>query len=129
MGPMAKNHESIAQAFVKHYYTIFDSDRSKLGSLYRQQSMLTYEDKKGLGQQQIVEIFKNLKFKSISHQIKTCDAQPSGSGGIIVYVQGDLKVDGGPNAVKFGQMFQLIPTDATGSNFWVHNDIFRLNYG
>jgi len=124
-----QNADQIAHAFVQHYYTMFDSDRSKLGSLYRSNSMLTYEDKKGLGQQKILEIFKNLKFKTVSHQVKTVDSQPSGSGGILVYVQGDLKVDGGPNPVKFGQLFQLIPTDASGSNFWVHNDIFRLNYG
>jgi len=121
--------DTIAQAFVKHYYTIFDSDRSKLGVLYRKQSMLTYEGKKGMGPEQIMNILKGLKFKTVSHSVKSCDAQPSGSGGIIVYVQGDLKVDGGPNPVKFGQMFQLVPTDKTSSNFWVHNDIFRLNYG
>jgi hypothetical protein len=82
-----------------------------------------------MGCQQIMAILKGLKFKTVSHKVISVDAQPSGSGGILVYVQGDLKVDGGPNAVKFGQMFQLIPTDSTGSNFWLHNDIFRLNYG
>lgn len=49
--------------------------------------------------------------------------------GILIMVNGDIKVDDQQNALKFSQTFQLIPTDAQCSNFWIYNDIFRLNYG
>jgi hypothetical protein len=36
--------------------------------------------------------------------------------------------DGGNNALKFAQTFHLMPTDSNKTNFYVHNDVFRLNY-
>lgn len=56
----------------------------------------------------------------------TCDSQPVPGGGILTQVTGDLAVDGSPNPIKFAQTFHLLPT-AAGS-WYVHNDIFRLNY-
>ncbi len=34
MSESSSPFEQIGMAFVKHYYTVFDSDRSKLGPLY-----------------------------------------------------------------------------------------------
>jgi hypothetical protein len=61
---------------------------------------------------------QSLAFKKVAHLIKTVDVQPSGCGGLMVFVCGDLKVDDGEHAVKFSQVFHLMP-DASGTNFWV----------
>ena len=39
------------------------------------------------------------------------------------------QVEGEANALKFGQVFLLMPTAPNSQNFYVHNDVFRLNYG
>ena len=92
---------------------------------------------------------QSLAFKKAAHAIKTVDVQPSGCGGLIVFVCGDLKVravlsahlapmcnalprfaqvDEDKNAIKFAQVFHLMP-DSTGTNYWVRerflSPIFR----
>ena len=128
---MASNQQQIEQigrAFVSHYYTTFDKDRSQLGPLYQPQSLLSFEGANFVGPQQIVEKFVSLPFKALQHEIKSCDCAPSAAG-ILVFVTGDLKVDGEANPLKFSQVFLLIPVQPNTSNFYVHNDVFRLNYG
>mgnify|MGYP002402828626 CR=1 FL=1 len=34
MAQAAPNVDAVAQAFVRHYYSVYDQDRSKLGGLY-----------------------------------------------------------------------------------------------
>lgn len=42
-------------------------------------------------------------------------------------VTGDLAVDGNVTTpLKFAQTFHLMPN---GASWYIHNDIFRLNYG
>ena len=45
--------------------------------------------------------------------------------GIVVFVSGQLLVEGETHPLKFSQVFHLLP--ANGSYF-VLNDMFRLNY-
>ncbi|KAL0764649.1 hypothetical protein CaCOL14_012950 [Colletotrichum acutatum] len=52
---MANNFEEIAKQFIEFYYNQFDSDRKGLASLYREQSMLTFESASSLGVNSIVE--------------------------------------------------------------------------
>jgi len=128
----APNINAIGAAFVKHYYTLFDSkveDRGKLANLYQPSSKMTFEGAFFQGAAAIVGKLTSLNFKKVLHNPKSVDCQPSGCGGILVIVCGDLKLDDSENPVKFSQIFHLMPTDATAKNFWVHNDIFRLNYG
>jgi hypothetical protein len=125
---MANQIEQIGRAFVQHYYTTFDKDRSQLGPLYQADSLLTFEGQSFQGADQIVAKFKDLKFGQIAHVVKSCDCAPSAAG-ILVFVTGDLKVEGEANALKFGQVFLLLPTAPNSQNFYVRNDVFRLNYG
>lgn len=90
--------------------------------------MLTFEGQSFQGSAAIVEKFKSLPFRAITHDVKSCDVAPSAAG-ILVFVTGDLKVEGEANALKFGQVFLLLPTAPNSQNFYVHNDVFRLNYG
>ncbi|GAV73520.1 NTF2 domain-containing protein [Cephalotus follicularis] len=119
--------ESVARAFVLHYYTTFDANRAGLANLYQDGSMLTFEGQKIQGSQNIVAKLTNLPFQQCQHSISTVDFQPSGpAGGMLVFVSGNLQLAGEQHALKFSQMFHLMPT-AQG-NFYVLNDIFRLNY-
>ncbi|EXX59491.1 Ntf2p [Rhizophagus irregularis DAOM 197198w] len=112
---------TLASQFVQYYYQVFQSDRSNLKPLYRDDSMLTFEGAPFKGVNDIIG-----KLTQVAHRIATLDAQPSINNGIIVMVTGELLIDQETNATRFSQAFQLIPDSG---NYWVLNDVFRLNYG
>ncbi|KAF5479835.1 hypothetical protein F2P56_000624, partial [Juglans regia] len=121
------NPDDVAKAFVEHYYSTFDSNRAALANLYQDGSMLTFEGQKIQGAQNIVAKLTSLPFQQCKHAITTVDCQPSGpAGGMLVFVSGNLQLVGEQHALKFSQMFHLIPTPQ--GSFYVLNDIFRLNY-
>ncbi|XP_026385477.1 nuclear transport factor 2A isoform X1 [Papaver somniferum] len=118
--------EAVSKAFVEHYYTTFDANRGSLGSLYQEGSMLTFEGQQIQGSQNIVAKLNSLPFQQCKHTITTVDCQPSGpAGGMLVFVSGSLQLAGEQHALKFSQMFHLMPAQNT---YYVLNDIFRLNY-
>ncbi|GMP40347.1 hypothetical protein CsSME_00010824 [Camellia sinensis var. sinensis] len=89
--------------------------------------MLTFEGQKIQGSQGIVAKLTSLPFQQCQHSITTVDCQPSGpAGGMLVFVSGNLQLVGEQHALKFHQMFHLMPTPQ--GSFYVLNDIFRLNY-
>ncbi|KAK7280865.1 hypothetical protein RIF29_08404 [Crotalaria pallida] len=119
--------DALAKAFVDHYYSTFDSNRAGLANLYQDASMLTFEGQKIQGAQNIVAKLTSLPFQQCQHQIVTVDCQPSGvNGGMLVFVSGNLQLAGEHHALKFSQMFHLIPTPQ--GSYYVNNDVFRLNY-
>lgn len=119
-------YNTVATEFCKFYYEKFDSDRSQLGNLYREQSMLTFETSQVQGTKDIVEKLAGLPFAKVAHRISTLDAQPaSPQGDILVMVTGELMIDDEQNAQRYSQVFHLIPD---GNSYYVFNDIFRLNY-
>jgi len=119
---------AIANQFVTFYYSQFDRDRSGLGPLYRDQSMLSWEASAFQGSTAIVEKLAGLPFAKVQHKVSTIDAQPSSPtvASILVSVSGLLIVDDGEHPLQFSQVFQLIPE---GGSYYVLNDIFRLIYG
>eukprot|EP00002_Diphylleia_rotans_P022096 TRINITY_DN431_c0_g1_i1.p1 TRINITY_DN431_c0_g1~~TRINITY_DN431_c0_g1_i1.p1 ORF type:complete len:125 (-),score=17.33 TRINITY_DN431_c0_g1_i1:643-1017(-) len=119
---------SVATAFVKFYYDTFDSNRAGLSSLYREESMLSYEGANIRGQVAIVEKLTSLPFTQIRHHIDTFDAQPGLNGSVVVFVTGKLMVDDSPAPLRFCQVFQLVPVPG-GQGFFCYNDVFRLVYG
>merc|ERR1712137_766725 len=116
----------IGKAFVQHYYKEFDSNRINLQQLYKEPSMLTFENEQFMGMQTIMQKLTTLQFTSVTHQVLTIDSQPTPSGGVLTFVTGKLVVDGSPNPLNFAQTFHLCPE---GASWYIHNDIFRLNYG
>ena len=120
----------MGKAFITHYYQQFDQPaaaRASLQTLYKDGSMLTFEGEQFMGMQAIMQKLTTLQFSTVAHKITTCDAQPCPSGGILVMVTGDLAVDGQlDKPLKFAQTFHLMPN---GASWYIHNDIFRLNYG
>ncbi|KAL3818700.1 hypothetical protein ACJIZ3_004605 [Penstemon smallii] len=119
--------DAVAKAFVEHYYSTFDSNRAGLATLYQDSSMLSFEGQKFQGTQSITSKLTSLPFQQCKHHITTVDCQPSGpAGGMVVFVSGNLQLAGEQHALKFSQMFHLMPTPQ--GSFYVLNDIFRLNY-
>ena len=124
---MSQNQDpnAIGKAFVSHYYGLFDSNRGALSGLFNEKSMMTYEGSQHAGVKSIMEKLSTLKFQTVKHETKTMDVQPSGAGGLIVVVTGDIFVDGGNNGIKFCETFHLMKSE---NSFWIHNSVFRLNY-
>lgn len=92
--------------------------------------MLSFEGTSIMGQDEIVKKLVGLSFQKVQHQISTCDCQPTTAvqpNGIIVSVSGNLILDDEGQLMKFAQCFHLLPDAANPGNYWVHNDIFRLN--
>jgi len=117
---------AVATAFVGHYNTTFDADRAQLAPLYQDGSMLTFEGTQIQGQAAIIEhLATKLTFQTSQTHVTTMDAQPT-NGGILVYVTGNIVVDGdAEKALKYSHIFHLLPA---GEAFWVQNDMFRLTY-
>ncbi|KAI8379999.1 hypothetical protein EDC96DRAFT_473405 [Choanephora cucurbitarum] len=117
----------VAKAFTDFYYQTFDTNRAGLVSLYRNESMLTFEGQQFASANNIAEKLTSLPFSKVVHKVSTIDAQPSNPNGgtIIVNVTGGLLIDDNENPQLFSQTFHLIPE---GSSYWVYNDIFRLCY-
>lgn len=100
--------ETVAKAFVEHYYTTFDANRAGLANLYQDASMLTFEGQHIQGSQSIVAKLTGLPFQQCKHTISTVDCQPSGpAGGVIVFVSGNLQLAGEQHALKFSQVYLL----------------------
>ncbi|KAL9328858.1 hypothetical protein ACSQ67_003861 [Phaseolus vulgaris] len=136
--------DTLAKAFVEHYYSTFDTNRPSLANLYQDASMLTFEGQKIQGASNIVAKLTSLPFQQCHHTISTVDCQPSGvNGGMLVFVSGNLQLAGEQHTLKFSQvlppplplslslslfvrMFHLMPTPQ--GSYYVLNDIFRLNY-
>ncbi|EIE88363.1 hypothetical protein G6F46_007265 [Rhizopus delemar] len=118
--------DSVAKSFVDYYYSTFDTNRAALISLYKEESMLTFEGQQFKGTASINEKLTSLPFQKVVHNVNTLDAQPGSpsSSSLIVTATGHLTVDDSPNPLMFCQTFHLV---SEGNSFWVYNDIFRLN--
>lgn len=102
----AMDPDSVAKAFVEHYYSTFDANRAGLANLYQDGSMLTFEGQKIMGSPNIVAKLTSLPFQQCQHQISTVDCQPSGpAGGMLVFVSGNLQLAGEQHALKFSQVY------------------------
>ncbi|KAH8884672.1 nuclear transport factor 2 [Thozetella sp. PMI_491] len=119
------NFEDVAKEFVGFYYNTFDADRKGLASLYRPNSMLTFESASVLGSNAIVEKLAGLPFQKVKHQLATLDAQPSLNDGVLILVTGQLLVDEEQRPMSYTQTFHLQRDD---HGYFVYNDVFKLVY-
>ncbi|WP_405640009.1 nuclear transport factor 2 family protein [Streptomyces uncialis] len=123
---------SIASAFAGHYYTTFDNyeARDGLASLYRPESMLTWEGSQLQGASSIVEQLKKPELKVVKHQIASQDSQPAPGNGVLVTVTGSLAIDNAfDKPMLFTETFNLAPIPGQPGGFFVYNQIFRLVFG
>mmetsp|Transcript_3302 Transcript_3302/g.4038 ORF Transcript_3302/g.4038 Transcript_3302/m.4038 type:complete len:122 (-) Transcript_3302:20-385(-) len=117
--------DEVAKAFVQHFYQTFDTNVAALSGLYAPNSVLTFEGTQVSGTQNIMAKLSGVG--QVKHDIKSMDVQPSQSqNAIIIFVTGSIKI-GGDNPLHFCEMFQLVSTGPGA--YYVHNNVFRLNYG
>eukprot|EP00736_Rhodelphis_marinus_P001846 Rmarinus@m.18862 len=125
----------IATQFVSFYNNLFDTNRDGFGPLYVDQSMLTIEKDQLMGGPSIIAKLKSLP--KTRTQVKTMDAQPAFQDpmnaqspmGVVVFVTGDVVLEGEMNPVKFSQVFHLRPHPQQAGMFFIYNQMFRLNWG
>lgn len=87
--------------------------------------MLTFEGQQVQGSQNILQKLKSIG--KVHHTVKSMDVQPSkDASALVIFVTGSITIDG-ENPLHFCEFFQLVST-APGQ-YYVHNDVFRLNYG
>ena len=60
------------------------------------------------------------------HNVSSMQAQPTPANSILILVNGDIKIEGQDNILKFSQLFQLAQ-DPQNNSFFIQNDIFSLN--
>lgn len=118
--------DQVAQAFAHHYYDTFKNNRPGLSGLYQNESIMSWEGKRHVGQQAIVQHLVNLPFTKIEHKLSTLDAQPSVAQGVMVFITGQILTENESQPLKFSQVFHLVQV---GGSYMVSNDMFRLNYG
>ena len=85
-------HLAKSQAFITYYYQLFEANRPALATLYQDASMLSFEGQKVMGAQQIMTKMSSLAFGACKVLISSKDFQPSVSGGIMVFVTGNIMV-------------------------------------
>lgn len=127
---MANNIDEIASNFAQFYYQTFATSRPSLSALYQPHSLLTLEGTTQQGPNDIIAKLSTLPALTPAspYAIDTLDAQPSNAhGGLLIFVTGRLQVEGESNPLRFSQTFQLCPNGP--GQYFVQNDIFRLNYG
>mmetsp|Transcript_23843 Transcript_23843/g.49391 ORF Transcript_23843/g.49391 Transcript_23843/m.49391 type:complete len:89 (+) Transcript_23843:360-626(+) len=87
--------------------------------------MLTFEGQQVQGSENIIGKLKAVG--TVKHTVKTIDIQPSSSqNSIVIFVTGAIQI-GGDNPLHFCEFFHLCSTGP--GQYYVHNDVFRLNYG
>lgn len=90
--PLPRRRCCCPQAFLDYYYNLFSTNRAGLATLYQEPSMLTFEGQKFQGVQAIVNKLAALPFAQCRVQRLSSDFQPSISGGILVFVTGNIQV-------------------------------------
>jgi len=123
-------HASIlGNTFVLQYYTLLNTNPSKLFHFYKERSMLThgYEDGEAaevfMGQENISKKFQSLGLNQCTVTLSVVDCQHSENGGILIMVLGSM-CPKGDVPKKFVQTFYLaVQTEPAG--YYVLNDIFR----
>mmetsp|Transcript_9137 Transcript_9137/g.26106 ORF Transcript_9137/g.26106 Transcript_9137/m.26106 type:complete len:124 (+) Transcript_9137:116-487(+) len=119
--------EEVAKAFVGHFYQSFDSNVDALAGLFNPTSMMTFEGQQFQGPENIIGKLKGVG--KVVHAVKSMDVQPGNTpSSLMIFVTGTVQIgEGNANPLHFCEFFCLVSTGP--GQYYVHNDIFRLNYG
>ncbi|PAA61849.1 hypothetical protein BOX15_Mlig022657g1, partial [Macrostomum lignano] len=117
------NFAQIGQQFTEAFYGTLQTNKEQLVNFYHDQAMLTYEGSQVQGKAGILEKYKSLSFQRIAAAVTNADYQPM-ENGVLIAVNGQLKVDDSPQALAFCESFLL---RNFGGNFAIVNHVFRLS--
>tara|TARA_B110000093_G_C12944151_1_gene399342 strand:- start:113 stop:508 length:396 start_codon:yes stop_codon:yes gene_type:complete len=119
----------VGRCFVAQFYPTFGTNRSQLGGVYRDSSLMTMQGKQLQGVGNIMCWFKQGITFSIARfetEAEDIDCHPSPDGGIIISVSGKVLVDDEKRPLKFSDMFYLSEDQGT---WFVSNQIFQITGG
>ena len=122
-----ENFEQVGIGFTTQYYNTFQSNRAALSKCYRSNSLITYNGEKLSGADNILQKLTNLPMQNVQFQIQIQDCHPSLSGGVLVFVDGDLRPDGEEHSLRFAELFHLARED--NNSWYISNQIFRIMGG
>ncbi|KAF4403937.1 hypothetical protein G4B88_014393 [Cannabis sativa] len=98
--------DSVSKAFMEHFFSTFDTSRANLGHVHV--DLRRSEVPRG---PEHCRQARSLPFEQYKHNISIVDFQPSGpAGGMLVFVNDNFQLAGEQHALKFSQMFDLMPT-------------------
>ncbi|KOS15889.1 ran protein binding protein [Malassezia pachydermatis] len=112
--------------FVPQYYTLMNSDPSRLHCFYTKKSTMVHASENedatpNVGQQDIHAKIESLGFENTKVYVSNVDSQSSADGGIVIQVLGEMSNKNGPWR-RFVQTFFLAEQP---NGYYVLNDIFR----
>ncbi|CUT98954.1 nuclear transport factor 2 [Echinococcus multilocularis] len=111
--------DTLGEVFVKTYYEQLQLNRNNVDM-----ALMTYEGTKIQGKQAIAKHFQGLCWTTIAVNVSTCDCQPVDNG-YLVFVNGQLKVDNGEQALPFSEFFLL---KKVGDRVVILHSMFRLHF-
>ncbi|KAF5823650.1 putative nuclear transport factor 2, NTF2-like domain superfamily [Helianthus annuus] len=124
--------QELAEAgrFVRRFFELLDTNPAELTSMFdNESSVFIYGRENGttVGVDGIVGKLTALSSKGCTHKITTMDSLlcEREDRGILVSVNGRLKVDGFDHDLVFSQMFFL---KTKGQSFYVRTGVYRLKY-
>ena len=86
---------------------------------------MTFEGQQFQGPTDIVQ--KLASVGPVKHTVKSRDIQPTfNENALVIFVTGLVQISG-DNPIHFSELFILVST--APQQYYVHNSIFRLNYG
>eukprot|EP00591_Stephanopyxis_turris_P002599 CAMPEP_0195517694 /NCGR_PEP_ID=MMETSP0794_2-20130614/11337_1 /TAXON_ID=515487 /ORGANISM="Stephanopyxis turris, Strain CCMP 815" /LENGTH=99 /DNA_ID=CAMNT_0040646553 /DNA_START=55 /DNA_END=351 /DNA_ORIENTATION=+ len=94
--------KAIAQKFCHAYFGVMQTDRSKVGTFYRENSKMTFMGKEFTGVSAIVQRLTQLGSTTgtpaqVKYQITKCDVQVSKApNSLVLLLVGQLSIDGAP---------------------------------
>uniref|UniRef100_A0A8C9GHK2 NTF2 domain-containing protein n=1 Tax=Piliocolobus tephrosceles TaxID=591936 RepID=A0A8C9GHK2_9PRIM len=114
MDALNPQFEMIGKQFVNHYFQLFNTGRNELASLYKDVSMMSFENDQCKGTNQILERLNKLP-QTVIHKCLSLDIQPTHNNGILILVCGDIVIEEN-KPLKFVRTFHLLPS-MTGEYF------------
>ncbi|KAL1936056.1 hypothetical protein VTP01DRAFT_190 [Rhizomucor pusillus] len=123
--------ERSTEQFVQIFYQNYDTQRSALGNLYRENSAILWNGNAFSGAMQFSEFLSQLPISQ--HEVDVYDCQPiaatmnaQGTCGILINVTGSVKYGDSPGKKTFSQTFILMPDENQANNYYIQSDNFRF---
>jgi hypothetical protein len=118
-------YKDIASQFCKQYYDTYDNQFSNLVNLYNTKSVFTYCEEEFLNFESLNNRLVNYyKVNSFQHVINKIDAQPVGDKGILITINGTVKVNNLHHEQSFIETIFL--EEDIDNVMFVINTIFRV---
>lgn len=128
--PKPQKWEVIGEAFAKAYYETFDSNRQNTVNFYHNEALMTYQNAKVMGKNNILQKLASLGFSAIKHKIVYQDFQPdprtvkTNNMEIYIVISGVLLIKEEKQQFSFTDFFHLVPDGK--SSYYIMNHIFQL---